>query len=102
MEEQTNANAEELDTRSGEQTALNSPDIQTEEAAKKSARTLKMKATEAGDKVTSEEPTPPPQQRAILPLTQVPAEREKASRAVLGGDASDVPSGIRIFPAPTP
>ena len=58
MEEQTNANAEELDTRSGEQTALSSPDIQTEEAEKKSARTLKMKATEAGDKVISEEPTP--------------------------------------------
>ena len=57
MEEQTNANAEELDTQSGEQTALSSPDIQTEEAAKKSARTLKMKATEAGDKAISEEPT---------------------------------------------
>ena len=64
MEEQTNANAnanaEELGTQSGEQTALSSPDIQTEEAEKKSARTLKMKATEAGagDKVISEEPTP--------------------------------------------
>ena len=58
MEEQTNANAEELDTQSGEQTVLSSPDIQTEEAEKKSARTLKMKATEAGDKVISEEPTP--------------------------------------------
>ena len=57
MEEQTNANAEELDTQSGEQTVLSSPDIQTEEAAKKSARTLKMKATEAGDKAISEEPT---------------------------------------------
>jgi hypothetical protein len=50
VEEQTNANAEELDTQSGEQTVLSSPDIQTEEAEKKSARTLKMKATEAGDK----------------------------------------------------
>ena len=58
MEEQTNANAEELDTQSGEQAVLSSPDIQTEEAEKKSARTLKMKATEAGDKVISEEPTP--------------------------------------------
>lgn len=53
MEEQTNANAEELDTQSGEQTVLSSPDIQTEEAEKKSAHTLKMKATEAGDKVIS-------------------------------------------------
>ena len=102
MEEQTNANAEELDTRSGEQTALSSPDIQTEEAERKSSRTLKMKATEAGDKVISEEPTPAAATESNTPLTQAPAEREKASRAVPGGDASDVPSAIRILPAPTP
>lgn len=49
MEDQTNANADELDTQRSEQPAISDQDIAAEEAAKKSARTLKLKANEAGD-----------------------------------------------------
>ena len=49
MEDQTNASADELDTQSSEQPAISSPNVEAEEAAKKSARTLKLKASEAGD-----------------------------------------------------
>lgn len=61
MEDQTNANAEELDTQSSEQTAISNPDLNPEEGAKKSARTLTLKATEADDNESSEEPVPTPE-----------------------------------------
>jgi len=49
VEDQTNANADELDTQRSEQPAISSPSVEAEEATKKSARTLKLKASEAGD-----------------------------------------------------
>jgi transcription termination factor Rho len=75
VEDQTNANTEELDTQSSEQPAISSPDAETDETAKKSARTLKLKAAEAGDNAGSEEP-----------VSTANGESEAASEANATGD----------------
>ncbi|MEK9654220.1 MAG: hypothetical protein VW202_00835, partial [Halieaceae bacterium] len=61
MEDQTNANAEELDTQHSEQPAMSDPEIDSGEVAKKTARTLKLKAAEAADAEVTEEPASAPE-----------------------------------------
>ena len=75
MEDQTNANTEELDTQSSEQPAITSPDVETDENAKKSARTLKLKAAEAGDSASSQEP-----------VAAASAEADTPTKASANGD----------------
>ena len=64
MEDQTNANAEELETPRSDEAAISNPDTDTGEAATKSARTLKLKATESEDSGSSEEPVSAPESEA--------------------------------------
>jgi transcription termination factor Rho len=61
VEDQTNANAEELDTQHSEQPAISDPEIDSGEVAKKTARTLKLKAAEAADAEVTEEPASAPE-----------------------------------------